>query len=81
MESIAMAQLIRTLVWELRSRGQADGGGAGGRCTVFRRGLRDMLGHMGVCHNCGPLLGPLNTRCRIILRPQKRTIVWITTHI
>ena len=28
--------------------------------------------YMGGCQNCGPLLGPLNIRCRIILRSQKR---------
>ena len=27
--------------------------------------------HMGGCQNYGPLLGPLNTRCRIILGPKK----------
>ena len=27
-----------------------------------------------------PLLGPLNTRCRIILRTQKETIILTTTH-
>ena len=31
--------------------------------------------------NYGPLLGPLNTRCRIILRTQKGTIILTTTHI
>ena len=34
---------------------------------------------MGGCQNYGPLLGPLNTRCRIILRTQKGTIIWTTT--
>ena len=36
---------------------------------------------MGGCQNYGPLLGPLNTRCRIILRTQKGTIILTTTHI
>ena len=36
---------------------------------------------LGGCQNYGPLLGPLNTRCRIILRTQKGTIVLTTTHI
>ena len=37
--------------------------------------------YMGGCQNNGPLLGPLNTRCRIILRTQKGTIILTTTHI
>ena len=28
--------------------------------------------YMGGCQNDGPRLGPLNTRCRIILRTPKR---------
>ena len=28
--------------------------------------------NMGGCQNSGPFLGPLNTRCRIVLRTQKR---------
>ena len=36
---------------------------------------------MGGCQNYGPLLGPLNIRCRIILRTQKGTVVLTTTHI
>ena len=36
---------------------------------------------MGGCQNYGPLLGPLNTRCRIVLRTQKGTIILITTHM
>ena len=36
---------------------------------------------MGGCQNYGPLLGPLNTKCRIIKRTQKGTIVLTTTHI
>ena len=35
----------------------------------------------GVCQNYGPLWGPLNTRCRIIRRTQKGTIIFTTTHI
>ena len=40
---------------------------------------------MGGCQNYGPLLGPLNTRCRIILRSQTGTInltstqMWLAT--
>ena len=34
---------------------------------------------MGGCQNYGPLLGPLNTRCRIILRTQQGTIILKTT--
>ena len=30
--------------------------------------------NMGVCQNYGPRLGPINERCRIILRTQKGTI-------
>ena len=36
---------------------------------------------MGGCQNYGPLLGPMNTRCRIILRTQKGTRILTTTHI
>ena len=36
---------------------------------------------MGGCQNYGPILSPLNTRCRIILRTQKGTIILTTTHI
>ena len=36
---------------------------------------------MGGCQNYGPVLGPLNTRCRIILRNQKGTIILITSHM
>ena len=36
---------------------------------------------MGGCQNYGPLLGPLNIRCRIIPRTQKGTIVMTTTHM
>ena len=34
---------------------------------------------MGGCQNYGLFLGPLNTRCRIILRTQKGTIILTTT--
>ena len=37
--------------------------------------------YMGGCQNYGPLLGPLKTRCRIILSTQKGTILLTTTHI
>ena len=37
--------------------------------------------HMGGCQNYGPLLGPLNTRCRMILRTLKGTISLTTTHV
>ena len=37
--------------------------------------------YMGGCQNCGSLLGPLNTRCHIILRTQKGTIISTTTHM
>ena len=35
---------------------------------------------MGGCQNDGPLLGPLNTRCRMIFRIQKGTIILTITH-
>ena len=37
--------------------------------------------HMGDCQNYGPLLGPLNIRCRTIIGIQKGTIILTTTHI
>ena len=37
--------------------------------------------YMGGCQNYDPLLCPLNTRCRSIIRSQEGTIVLITTHI
>ena len=45
---------------------------------LARRGLQN---HMGGCQNYGILLGPLNTRCLILLRIQKGTIILTTTHI
>ena len=36
---------------------------------------------MGGHPNYGPLLGPLNIRCGIVLRNQKGTIILTTTHI
>ena len=36
---------------------------------------------MGGCQNHGPLLGPLNTRCRIVLRIQKEATILTTTYI
>ena len=37
--------------------------------------------HMGACQKSGPFLGPLNTRCRIMLRTKKGTIILTTIHI
>ena len=37
--------------------------------------------YVGGCQNYDPVLGPLNTRCRIIPRTQKGTIILITTHV
>ena len=37
--------------------------------------------HMGGCQNYGPFWGPLNNRCRIILRTQQGTLILTTTHI
>ena len=36
---------------------------------------------MGGCQNDGPLLGPLNTRCRVILGTQNGTMILTTTHM
>ena len=41
----------------------------------------DVDSDMGGCQNYGPLSGPLNTRCRTILRTQKGTIILTTTHM
>ena len=38
------------------------------------------MGYMGGCQNHGPVLGTLNTRCRIIVGIQKGTIILTTTH-
>ena len=37
--------------------------------------------YVGGYQNYSPLLGPLNTRCRIILRTPKGTIILTTTHV
>ena len=36
---------------------------------------------MGGCQNHGPLVGLLNTRCRIVVGTQKGTIVLTTTNV
>ena len=36
---------------------------------------------MGSCQNCGPFLGTLNIRCRILIGTPKGTIILTTTHI
>ena len=36
---------------------------------------------MGSNQNYGPFLGPLDTKCRIIFRSQKGSIILTTTHI
>ena len=43
----------------------------------WSKALEDMGGYQ---HD-GPVLGPLNTRCRIILRTQKGTMILATTHM
>ena len=48
-------------------------------CPEFRTAPRESS--MGGCQNFGPFLCPLNTRCRIILRIHKRTILLTTTHM
>ena len=35
---------------------------------------------LGGCQNHGPAMDPLNTRCRILVRTQKGTIILTTTH-
>ena len=37
--------------------------------------------HVDGCQNYGPFLGPLNTRCRIILRTHTGTIILPTTRV
>ena len=56
---------------------------------VFRQTLYNLLPtcvlthatHVSGCQNHGPLLGPLATRCRIMVRTQKGTIILTTTHV
>ena len=36
---------------------------------------------MGGYQNYGPFLGTLNSRCRIIIGTQKRTIILTSTHV
>ena len=50
-------------------------------CRPPLRQPRLVEDHMGGCQNYGPRLGPLNTRCRIILRNQKGTMILTTTHM
>ena len=38
-----------------------------------------VVSFLGGCQNDGPLLGPLNTRCRMILRTQMGTIILTNT--
>ena len=37
--------------------------------------------HKGDCQNCGPFLGTLNIRCRIIIGIQKGSIILTTTQM
>ena len=57
-------------------------------CSARPRPLRDQLFspnkrqlHVGGCQNYGPFLGPLNTRCCIISRTPRGTIILITIHV
>ena len=52
---------------------------AAGHAKSAPRALR-FSKYMGGCQNYGPLLGLLKTRCRIILRTQKGTILLTTTY-
>ena len=36
---------------------------------------------MAGCQNCGPFLGTLNIRCRIIIGTRKGTTIMTTTHV
>ena len=45
------------------------------------RRQKEAIDILGGSQNYGPLLSPLNTRCRIILRAQTETIVLTTTHV
>ena len=49
--------------------------------ALMQKNINDELQYMGGCQNYGPLLGPLNTRCRSILRTQRGTIILTTPHI
>ena len=44
-------------------------------------GLELLLAVFGWLSNYGPLLGPRNTGCRIILRTHKGTMILATTHL
>ena len=47
----------------------------------LRHSSRTAWQNMGGCHNCGPFLGTLNIRCRIIIGTQKGTIILTTAHM
>ena len=48
------------------------------RGPFIPKGLKD---HIGGCQNHGPLLGPPNTRCRIVIRTKRGTIFLTITHM
>ena len=50
-------------------------------CTCIDTLWNRKKNYMGGCQNYGPILGPRNIRCRIILRTQKGSIILTTTHI
>ena len=52
-------------------------------CSDFRTSgcYHFIIIHLGGCQNDGPCWGPLNTRCRILLRTQRGTITLTTTHV
>ena len=50
-------------------------------CASPEAARRHQTSNMGDYQNHGPLLGSLNTRCRIILGTQKGTIILTTTHM
>ena len=43
--------------------------------------LEEKTLYLGGCQNHGLFLGPLDTRCCIILRTEKGTIILATTHL
>ena len=47
----------------------------------FRSFRLSFIAHVGCCQNCGPFLGTLNIRCRIIIGIQKGTTILTTTHV
>ena len=49
--------------------------------SLSLRVRKKFCSYVGSCQNYGPLLGTVNSRCRIISGTQKGTIILTTTHI